>query len=1735
VLNKSKTFSIDLSIFGGKVSDMAPGNLPAGSSPVCGDMFFGGQYTATRPALIHTLSGSGRAGLQVFSHNDYPQPNGQTETILLFDDGQVWYDNPFTTATAQIAQVTPGSRFKSIAAFNKFFMAFRGAVGGTFPNLSGYDMPQYINPQGNVRPVTQDAPGGGFSVTGITIAPEDLVTPGAWLTGPAVTNIAFGGERTITVNIPNRGTTTITEYTTATITLASAVTLAAGQVVQLYGITWANPNGPQWANGIPVAAAVTSSTTFTINISGVTQNNSATDGTFAVQASSAITLTRENNTVTAYLADTSPESPTQIQPGWYVNLIDTQATATSAVPISGAVPFTDNELFQAIYPSSATSGTVAALIEGAQMTFYTYSHSNGGAFNFDFPGDGFNEPLPAPIASYTFAASLTLMLNPNGNPAGSFLPGAPSGQPNPWQMYGVNSSGSWDDTTVIPYSGATTDVAAVISGYMSFPVAGNYTFQIVNDDGAQIGFEKGVTFVSSTGSVDGGQFNPQPHTLTALNGYPIVYAQNASTNFGHVDIYNGTVTVSVAIPGVYGFEANYVNWEGGAVFVMANVISGSPVPIQPTLSPANATVIGDGVGNIHVTLPTAIESLPIGSWLYLWLAQSTSSEVVDWTITSNGTGLITVQNGKFSVNEQITLNGFVSPQPTQWNGQTVEITSVTTGTNNSQTIQFNWNGTAGSGTTTSGTATPASAQYPQGWVQITQVISPTEFVYYATNNTETLTASGTVYDYFGPLNTQQALTAALPGQSTINSAQASASGQSSASGIVQGFQVLSVNTNTTPNQITWFQSGFNDSYSGTHTLQVQPQTQITGGPRSLLMFNINEDGGATPASYPLNVQLNGGTEFANVTAPPGPPGTVARAFAWTPAYGSFFFALSPGNVPATAGNAPIISLGTIIYDNTTLNTIMDFSDAALLNGICVGPVTPDNSAALSDDFGDLTSTIVLPPCAGVIEYNEQLGWWSELNCTPNHAMINMGFDGNYDGSLSLGSTAQPLGWDNSTEYNSITPDGEGFLSLSEDGNGFAYALKGTTGTLNFVIYSPSSGVLANVTFPMANFTSTNTWYTGNFSAAMPAAIPNDTVYFLYVSGGSANSMISQGAYQDYYGTPIFLPKKSYIMRFQAVQSDSNTPIDNLQIIDAAQPVLNNQLRFSYPDNEFGYDNENGFTVGLDSTDFVAGCFIQRQYLYAVTDGIGEQHTILANDQLPSEWDVSFHAKECACAGPDAVTSARSTSWWMGRHGVQVFHGDQPKKITQPVAQDFEQTNWNAASNSCMAADTVQRVVYMSFPTGVNTSANQSYTMNTRLANSEYDIPDPVRVSQYTGRMITTDLAEKWCPMSTPINSMGMCVRDTQNGFAKVMTFGGGKAGPVAANVSSSAQADSGDLIISLTPKNDDDFVLMCTSAFHTDSGNTPAGWTYSAGGYYTIQADSTDLLTFDAASPSPSQWSAVMASFAVSGEPTRETDTNIDFGTGPESQYTHTITANAGDAIVWQVTCYSQTAPSFSINDNQGNVYGVYQNTVQIDSGLYYTAYLAVALGAKAGSTTITFNISGYGSPSGSTGFQIFMFTYSGLAGPVGYGQLYMQDYWNYPPVTPSATAWNCLDADYGVIPWFYQTYFFISHDVEKQAQDALYRKLFGYMAIHVSGVGSLEITPYVSSLSNPWRSLAPFPLTLVDPGKDYNLGLNVLGERMSLYFNGVPAEEGQGTAMLLTHLIISLREDGVFPVSGLW
>jgi hypothetical protein len=68
---------------------------------------------------------------------------------------------------------------------------------------------------------------------------------------------------------------------------------------------------------------------------------------------------------------------------------------------------------------------------------------------------------------------------------------------------------------------------------------------------------------------------------------------------------------------------------------------------------------------------------------------------------------------------------------------------------------------------------------------------------------------------------------------------------------------------------------------------------------------------------------------------------------------------------------------------------------------------------------------------------------------------------------------------------------------------------------------------------MSSITTTVAWHTATFNAPLPNSVPNDTLFVIEVVGGAANCMISQKAYKDFFGTPILLPNRNYVMRFQA--------------------------------------------------------------------------------------------------------------------------------------------------------------------------------------------------------------------------------------------------------------------------------------------------------------------------------------------------------------------------------------------------------------------------------------------------------------------------------------------------------------------------------------------------------------------------------------------------------------------------
>jgi hypothetical protein len=184
-----------------------------------------------------------------------------------------------------------------------------------------------------------------------------------------------------------------------------------------------------------------------------------------------------------------------------------------------------------------------------------------------------------------------------GTSSGAFNKSYPVGDPGTHFANTVSGTGgsrterpvlSWQNTTsqntqLANYNGAGETISntdsgqyenwqAATVGFIHFPAAGTYNFQMTHDDGALIGFGTqvggggNVTRVSGTLVAPSESVNNDhtlPTTLTARMGYTILAGQNGSgthtTNFA----------ISVSQVGDYGVEVDWSNWQHASNFHLA--------------------------------------------------------------------------------------------------------------------------------------------------------------------------------------------------------------------------------------------------------------------------------------------------------------------------------------------------------------------------------------------------------------------------------------------------------------------------------------------------------------------------------------------------------------------------------------------------------------------------------------------------------------------------------------------------------------------------------------------------------------------------------------------------------------------------------------------------------------------------------------------------------------------------------------------------------------------------------------------------------------------------------------------------------------------------------------------------------------------------------------------------------------------------------------------------------------
>lgn len=520
-------------------TEVEPADLPEGLSPDNQDQSFVPGKSGTRPAVQRVLNNTLGSGLAVTYLKSFVQPNGDPLNLELTADGNMNMqdiNNSPNTTTVPFA-VTNGVYASSITAFNREYFAFHdGAVAKDIPR--SFDGVNWYR-------LTQDA------CATNTMAAADAAT-----TTIPITQI---------VPKPQVNISTITLGSGfATVVTNSPHGLAVNDHILISGNTIFQWNGTWQVATVPNPSSIT----FDTNATGLDVGT----GGQIIPLTVTVTTTVANDLISG-----------------------------ETITITGnSDPNYDNS------QGGVTTVTVG-LAGGAASLFYPNADSNGGAFPWCFGSEGPN--LPGTIGStFNFPSDCTLMWDPNTDIGGTNLPGFPvynHGEQNGNGMWlpGINASGSYNGHQYL-WNGTGSsnghisasfkkDYAAVTTGVITVSAPGNVTFKVVHKEGVIIGIGGGALYVS------GPQNNPRTQTKTASKGYPLIYSNNASTEFYHVSVFNSTFVVNFPAAGSYPIEIDYAQWHHSRptfALLWENALS-QFVPLQAG-SVAFATPATWTVGNV---------------------------------------------------------------------------------------------------------------------------------------------------------------------------------------------------------------------------------------------------------------------------------------------------------------------------------------------------------------------------------------------------------------------------------------------------------------------------------------------------------------------------------------------------------------------------------------------------------------------------------------------------------------------------------------------------------------------------------------------------------------------------------------------------------------------------------------------------------------------------------------------------------------------------------------------------------------------------------------------------------------------------------------------------------------------------------------------------------------------------------------------------------------------------------
>jgi hypothetical protein len=1340
-----------LVIIGGLVADVSPINLPVGAAAICTDMDFTVGSTFSRDGVqnVYTYEGSdeeNNAGLGINI--------AVTDGVSWVNPDNIIHDTEGTYASLalnQAAPITPGiSEFESFVAANgaatgpitisgsaeNSYCIFIDAAltGTTIPpmeagwtgivNVDGFNV-SGIDVNG---PITATVAATGYAnawcavlvffTGGLTPAPVQHISP-AGFTGPTHT-ASFPGNQTagninlaILQGVANEPspTPTVTDSNGNVYTL---IATAQGGTTPNFSYIQVFATGPIVGGANTVTFHITSSS-FSANEATVIEMPGATFGGVAP-----ISDILQANTYGFSIPPTSTVLGIEIQIDGLQSL---SSTELSIIPISGgtATAFT----LPAAYGTTSIggigqffglTGLTPAIVNNPGFGFQiTASDESGNAANVDIAGVRVIVWYTPPgVENFDWVSSFQME-------DGSLFTLALDNTGVLWQEDVIND----------PF---------VLTPFYTEVEPDTFAQGITYDDREFMAFSDRMNATDIPR-----QYNGQwvDRVSQVAPGAPPACAAT-STNY---DVVSITQPAAVASGGTGGPGISALLWSAGVgnKSTAGNVITiyyGTPGTTAPATAADPNIIVGDAVYLAGwADIPSGAS--PNGTYIItsVGTAAGFAGRIYNvFTVTAPTTALADIDGidnppPEGTYNATLATLTTATPIPNVQVGSQISLAGVSPSTwNATWTVLFTPNAAQLQITATSLSANVATYDFT--------LISGT-----APTVGQQVTIVGTD-NGDGIFNVSNAMISAVsPGSFSIplQNANVSPAAESDAQAIING-------------TIFQFDPGLNDVGTATDPIlgtgtggTVQQPGNLGAGVRQAVLFFKTRNNALTPCSNPVTFSL---TEDANsivcTNIAIGPPDTVARIIAFTPAAGAFFYWI-PQPVTITSNGQKVTYTSTVVPDNSSTQATFTFTDAVLVESI-----------EIDIQGNNLFEQIELGSCLGFIAYSSRVFAIGEQNKIQN--LINLSFDGGY--LPNPAGPLQPLGWTLDATFT-----GNGSLSVSPLFGNAYYILNATGSTIsgatgmieqtafqdylgtpiveintqygvrvtasnpggvnsagNLVIdlFSPSlNRQYGSFTIPLSSMTSNMQIFTGNLlTAEFATAVPSDLLYRIYATG---------------------LP------------NDADVLIDRTEPFDLSQPVLSTQLRGSYFSNFEAFDDVTGVLgAAIQNQQPIRNAFtlfdnlyiVKSKSLYSTADnGITE----------PSGWSIREVSNKVGTPSIWGVDVGEGWAIIVGRAGCYIFDGGQPVKFSPEIDPLWEKIAWTYGYTIWVRNDTNNRRISIGvplptpnqwmplFPSNPNpTEPNVVLVCSYKEVMSSGALASeaPVRQS-YTGELKSFQLGRKW--------------------------------------------------------------------------------------------------------------------------------------------------------------------------------------------------------------------------------------------------------------------------------------------------------------------------------------------------------------------------------------------------------